>query len=808
MNGETPTLLLVDDLPMVDISSLRELAAFSYRLHRHPVGLAVSASTGEDGADPAILATLSSDPSCHRLVMDGMTVGVVGEMLRTRLGAPDAPFVSAVHHVTGGIPMFVEQLVRAAETLRWRPTAEFVDEVGRFGSLSIASTLLNRVQTGPPGTEDMLRALSVLRTCDPELAAATSGLDHNAASDALRSLQERGIIRIRPCVAFAHQVVATSIYQGLSAHQRQDLHTRAAASLCDRAGSAREAGLHLLRTSGPVSSWALTALREAAHHARGDGDLTGASAFLERALPYTTDGDARADVLLETGTTLLLADPWAALSRLREAHASAESIEVRVRTASTLADALARTQCHDAALRALSEVDEPHGPSVTGPHAALLRARIALHALGTADPVDIDATMRWPPETAPGDEAVETPHALVVLSLVAAMDGAVEDALRQSRRAMELAPGSVADPSPHVLLGILPLVWADELDEAAGQLVTLPEVAGLPRYGGAEVTIRELRALLHLRRGDIAEAVSSSERAMGMSEGARSRGPFVYSWAILSEAALESDDLERAESVLADHSAVADSPDPWEAATFHLRRGHLRHQAGETESALTDLHRCGRLLASHRGGRCPGFLDWKPIAAEAHALHGHHGSALDLAEDALNDAHRWGTPRTLGTALRALGIARLLMGVADGTGEDPLEHAARVLEEANHRVELARSLLTLGWARRRQNRKSRAREHLRRALAIARACGARRIAVEAASELSASGARRNQSGLSGDLLTSSERRVARAAAAGMTNRAISQQLFVTQRTVELHLTSIYRKLGISGRSQIPTHEWE
>jgi DNA-binding NarL/FixJ family response regulator len=40
------------------------------------------------------------------------------------------------------------------------------------------------------------------------------------------------------------------------------------------------------------------------------------------------------------------------------------------------------------------------------------------------------------------------------------------------------------------------------------------------------------------------------------------------------------------------------------------------------------------------------------------------------------------------------------------------------------------------------------------------------------------------------------------AAEGPTNREIAQALFVTQRTVEVHLTSIYRKLAINSRSQL------
>jgi DNA-binding NarL/FixJ family response regulator len=53
-----------------------------------------------------------------------------------------------------------------------------------------------------------------------------------------------------------------------------------------------------------------------------------------------------------------------------------------------------------------------------------------------------------------------------------------------------------------------------------------------------------------------------------------------------------------------------------------------------------------------------------------------------------------------------------------------------------------------------------------------------------------------------DSLTPSELRVAELAAAGRTNRQIAQALFVTQRTVENHLTSTYAKLGITARPEL------
>lgn len=51
-----------------------------------------------------------------------------------------------------------------------------------------------------------------------------------------------------------------------------------------------------------------------------------------------------------------------------------------------------------------------------------------------------------------------------------------------------------------------------------------------------------------------------------------------------------------------------------------------------------------------------------------------------------------------------------------------------------------------------------------------------------------------------DALTPSELRVAELAAGGQTDRQITQALFITQRTVENHLTGTYGKLGIGSRS--------
>src|SRR6185503_21140671 len=107
----------------------------------------------------------------------------------------------------------------------------------------------------------------------------------------------------------------------------------------------------------------------------------------------------------------------------------------------------------------------------------------------------------------------------------------------------------------------------------------------------------------------------------------------------------------------------------------------------------------------------------------------------------------------------------------------------------------------LGSAQRRAGRRADAREPLVRGLELATRCGAPPLAELARTELHAAGGRPRREALSGpESLTPSERRVAQLAAAGQSNRDIARALYVTPKTVEVHLTNVYRKLGIRSRS--------
>jgi DNA-binding CsgD family transcriptional regulator len=191
-------------------------------------------------------------------------------------------------------------------------------------------------------------------------------------------------------------------------------------------------------------------------------------------------------------------------------------------------------------------------------------------------------------------------------------------------------------------------------------------------------------------------------------------------------------------------------------------------------------------------------VPWRSWAAEGLRLLDRNDEAGTLAGEELALARRWGDPYAIGASLRVLGL------VEGGTaGIRLLQEAVEMLAGSEARLEHARALVDLGAALRRANQRTEARERLREAVELARKVGALGLAERANQEIAATGARPRrvlQTGL--DALTASERRVAQLAADGMSNKEIAQTLFVTIKTVEVHLTSAYRKLEITSRTQL------
>ena len=228
-------------------------------------------------------------------------------------------------------------------------------------------------------------------------------------------------------------------------------------------------------------------------------------------------------------------------------------------------------------------------------------------------------------------------------------------------------------------------------------------------------------------------------------------------------------------------------------------RARLYLALGEPDEALRELSELGDRRVDELGTRAELAPHWPPLAVRALLAAEERDEALSLAEKDVRMARAFGAPATTSAALVGLGLC-----------QDDRDEAIALLEEAvgeaersESQVALMAALVELGGARRRAGQRAAAREPLRAAIDLADRTGAAAFGDRARDELRATGARPRRELLSGPAsLTASERRVAQLAVEGRTNREIAQELFVTMKTVEMHLSNAYRKLDIGSRGEL------
>ena len=159
----------------------------------------------------------------------------------------------------------------------------------------------------------------------------------------------------------------------------------------------------------------------------------------------------------------------------------------------------------------------------------------------------------------------------------------------------------------------------------------------------------------------------------------------------------------------------------------------------------------------------------------------------------------------------ALGIeARIRALLSDGEAADRFyRESVERLGRTRIRAELARSRLLYGEWLRRQGRRVDAREQLRTAHQMLAEMGMAAFAERARRELRATGetarkrtASATRTAAASAALTAQEAQVAWLARDGLSNPEIGARLFISPRTVQYHLSSVFTKLGISSRSQL------
>jgi len=293
-------------------------------------------------------------------------------------------------------------------------------------------------------------------------------------------------------------------------------------------------------------------------------------------------------------------------------------------------------------------------------------------------------------------------------------------------------------------------------------------------------------------RGELGEAETELRASLGTMTLWGWPTPSQWALPLLTELLVERGAVREARPLL----DKAISPPAGSNLTIHLDRARMQLllAEGRPEEALAYAD----VYAQHAGWkRHPRFVPWRSLKAQALDRVGRHDEAVALAGDELEIARGWGSPGTVGRSLRVLGT------ILRADGIEQLKEACALLERAPARLEHAKALAALGAALRRAGKPTEAREPLRRALELADVCGAQPLVDGVRTEIYATGARPRTTALRGVLaLTASERRVADLAAGGQTNRDIAQALYVTPKTIEVHLSNAYRKLGIRSRREL------
>ena len=795
-----PVLLAVDDAHWADEPSLRFLAYLARRLDSTPVALIICLRAEEEGSSSDLFADIRSNPSAWDVQPSPLPPSGVEKLLEALEGGPVEPdFARACRDATGGNPFLLGELVRALRADGVPFTAAGIERVNEVTPPTVARRVRATLDRLGPTARGMAQATAVLgEDVELDLAAELANVPMNDAAAAAAQLVHAGILDDATTLRFRHPILSSSVRANQFATERAAAHTRAAELLRARGAEPERIALQLMQASPAGDAGVVADLRAAAGRALARGAPGSAVSLLRRALAEPPPGPDRAALLLELGRSQYAVGQSAeATAHLEEAYRCAVDAVTRGRALFELFQANpggldSRRKLAPLVDRTILELED-HDRELA------LRLRAVRVVLMTASPTDAGATLaegRGLTGATPG-EAVLLGHLWFVRmgadASAAEVAGFAERAARQAEALLD--EGSTALVITGIVLG---LCWTDRLREAERVLDRAVAVArrrGSTSDFGIALTHR---AWVHRRAGRLLEAEADARAALAAA------GESAWSWAgrpsvtpLLASLLDQGRVAEAAQELSGAHAEdeVMDAPP---MTPLLLERMRLRAAQRDHRRALADWEEAVRRAERLRGVNPPWIGDLA-VAAEVHQALGDVDAARALTAQALRLARRWGTPGAIGQALHA--VARF------GVVEDPakmLFEAVEHLRRSPARLELARALVTLGGVLRRRGNRVDSREPLREAYDLARDCGAVGLADTARAELRASGIRVRREAPAGTAsLTASERRIADMAADGDTNAEIAQSLFLTVKTVEMHLTSVYRKLGVRSRSGLP-----
>jgi DNA-binding CsgD family transcriptional regulator len=513
-------------------------------------------------------------------------------------------------------------------------------------------------------------------------------------------------------------------------------------------------------------------LLQAAHDAHLAGDSSRAITWCEQALTYRDDPSFAVDVQQVAGGALTsMGEPNRALELMTAAAATARTNHP-VRAAEILAEAI--------------------GP-------ALLQGQI--HRVR-----DLAKEVEGIWEQSLEAASAATLTALAMIAAAFSLSGDIDRAAPYLRRAGDVpASSNVMAELQGAAFCAQSLGWAERYSEAQSRLMTLLQAAR--RFASPTILAFALgiSAEIGWWSGQWATAYADSTEALQWATENGQPGLFGYSLSVLAriEAARgESEACQaRVDQLRREVEARGGSSMPvYEYAALGL----AAFGAGDLSDAAVKLQHAWD-LGCRQGMNNPNVV---PVAGDlAETL------ARVEEEELCTRILDWLDERARATGLAypqaAACRARAILATNPEDAQRLFAASLAALDKVGPvPFEQARTLLCSGEAMRRNHRPTDARVPLRRALAIFDGLGARPWAARARAELAASGVKdqRRLRAVAGprnlEELSPQELQVARIAARGQNNNEVAAALFVSRKTVEAHLTRVYRKLGIRSRTEL------
>ena len=755
MLADGPLTIMIDDAHECAPLVLRWVDSLLHRTAGQP--LLVVLASDPDAANPAPTTgvVIELGPLSPAEIAGLVTV-VLGE-------EPEQRFLDVCTRLSGGNPLSARILLDGLRVHGTKP--DDAHNAEKIGERVLAEALPARLERLPEDARRVATAVAMLGAGAPQLIATLLELPSSAVTAGLDTLRRHGLL--------THQAALGDV--------PHPLRLRAARLLHDEGAPPARVARLLVDLTDLGEPWMYYALWDAAVDARRRGEPEAGVAFLNRALQALS---GHTETLVELAAVLSDIDPEAAAAHLGRAIEKTTEPRTRALLADRLGVLSLRTRQAAAAFPLLCDVVDTLADQVDDEVRRRLESvtlGVGLHTAATAP----EAIRRARAMPVPAGDTPAGRLALGMLAITALVDGgSAAQAVTYARAA---ASGAVNIHNGPVI------VAARILDRAglpAESLAVLDRLVAVSRRGGTGRThghVLAVRSAVVAGMGRCAEAEADAQAAMEIGRDHDWAAPRIAFASIL----LDRGEHVRAEAVL---NEIREPDFVWEHPGVLLVRAQAKFMLGDRDGALSSLLECGRGLAE-AGIRSPMLVQWWLLAATILAEQGRHAEARPLVEEQAELLTRWGTPE-------AVGLGQLAMGVA--TSEvDLMVAAVERLTDSPARLSQLRAEICVGTAMLRAGDDAGARMYLRRAVDLATLCGHRTLRAAATGLLTAAGGRMRRPGVGAPgPLTAAERRVAERASAGATNREISQELFISVRTVETHLSKVYRKLGVSSREEI------